>query len=64
MHPSRCHTHAAEPKRGLLIEGASDLARVLYLADIGVPPEVYAETGIDGEWGDRFAEGDILRLIP
>ena len=51
-------------KQGLLIEGASDLVGDLYLADIGIPPEIYALLGIDGEWGERFADGDILRVIP
>jgi NAD(P)H-hydrate epimerase len=54
----------AVPKQGLLIEGASDLVGVLYLADIGVPPQVYAAMGIDGMWERRFADGEILRVIP
>lgn len=54
----------AAPKQGLLIEGASDLVGVLYLADIGLPPEVYTAMGIDGKWGERFADGDILQVIP
>lgn len=54
----------AAPKQGLLREGALDLVGVLYLADIGVPPEVYTEMGIDAKWGERFADGDILRVIP
>jgi NAD(P)H-hydrate epimerase len=54
----------AAPKQGLLLEEAVDLVGSVYLADIGVPAEVYAAMGIDGKWGERFAEGDILRVVP
>jgi hypothetical protein len=34
----------------------------LYLADIGVPPSLYAGPGLTLQVGDLFAEGDIIRL--
>jgi NAD(P)H-hydrate epimerase len=54
----------AAPKRGLFIEGATTRVGELYLADIGVPAEVYAQMKMDGVWRNRFAESEILRVIP
>ena len=34
----------------------------LYLADIGIPREVYARPGIDLDVGPIFAEREIVRL--
>jgi hypothetical protein len=34
----------------------------LYLADISVPPSLYAEPSLGIELGHLFAESDIIRL--
>ncbi len=49
----------ALPKTGL--EAGSDVVGELYLADISVPPAVYAELGI--QIGPVFSQGPILRLV-
>ena len=51
----------ALPKTGLR---DADPGRVgdLYLADIGVPPELYAEPSLELEVGPLFAHGEILPL--
>lgn len=54
----------AAPKLGLLTEGAAQFVGELYLADIGVPAEVYNTMMIAGLWGEAFAESEILRVIP
>jgi NAD(P)H-hydrate epimerase len=51
----------ALPKAGLLAEGARRWVGELVLADIGIPAEAYARTGIDAR--RVFAEGDLLRII-
>ncbi len=50
----------ALPKAGLLAPEAAPWVGELYLADISVPPELYARMGL--EVGPIFAEGEILRL--
>ena len=50
----------ALPKTGLMVEGAGRYAGNLYLADIGVPRELYLEMGLD--FGDPFREGGIVRV--
>ncbi len=51
----------ALPKEGLRAPGVEDHVGELYLADISVPPELYARfLGI--EVGPIFAESDIVRL--
>ena len=50
----------ALPKRGLAEAGAEEFTGQLYLADIGVPREVYGQLGIDV--GAVFSGGDLLRL--
>ncbi len=50
----------ALPKTGLSDNGAEALVGELHLADIGVPPKMYAGLGLSV--GLLFAEGDILRL--
>lgn len=50
----------ALPKTGLLTAEARPLVGDLYLADIGVPPELYQRIGI--EVGPLFADDTILRV--
>jgi len=52
----------ALPKEGLRADGVTEHAGELYLADIGVPPSLYAGTGLGFEVGPVFATGDIVRL--
>ncbi len=53
----------ALPKTGLLIPAASDFVGELYVADIGVPPQLYASPGLDLQVGSLFARVDLLRLV-
>jgi NAD(P)H-hydrate epimerase len=50
----------ALPKRGLLTQQAKPFVGDLFLADIGVPPELYRRLGI--EIGPVFAEGTIIPI--
>lgn len=50
----------ALPKTGLLAERARDYVGRLYLADIGVPPELYRQLGI--EVGSPFSEVPLVAL--
>lgn len=50
----------ALPKAGLLTAEAAPYVGELYLADIGVPPQLYAGLGL--EVGPLFAQDEILRL--
>ncbi len=50
------------PKAGLRAPGVEDHVEELYLADISVPPSLYAEPGLALEVGPLFAESEILRL--
>ncbi len=52
----------ALPKAGLRGEGVKGLIGELYLADISVPPELYAEPTLDLKVGHIFSESDIVRL--
>ncbi|MEW5829960.1 MAG: NAD(P)H-hydrate epimerase [Chloroflexota bacterium] len=52
----------ALPKNGLLQAEAAPFVGELYLADISVPPELYANLGIDAP--HLFAESDLIRVIP
>lgn len=52
----------ALPKEGLRYETGRGIVGELYLADIGVPPDLYSEPGIDLEVGSIFAKDDIVRL--
>ena len=52
----------ALPKCGLDSEQARQHVGELYLADIGVPPELYARPGLDLEVGHLFAGGDVVRV--
>jgi NAD(P)H-hydrate epimerase len=50
------------PKAGILKEGARAVVGEIYLADIGVPPALYAAPGLDLKVGAVFSESDIVRL--
>lgn len=50
----------ALPRAGLLTAEAAPYVGELYLADIGVPPQLYAGLGL--EVGPLFAQDEILRL--
>jgi len=52
----------ALPKEGLRYEAGRGIVGELYLADIGVPPDLYGEPGLDLEVGSIFAKDDIVRL--
>ena len=52
----------ALPKTGLLHEGAKPYVGELYLADIGVPPVVYAQPSLGLEVGPLFSSADLIRL--
>ena len=52
----------ALPKAGLRAPGVEAYVGELYLADISVPPSLYAEPALALEVGPLFAESDILRL--
>lgn len=52
----------ALPKKGLRAAEVRDLVGELYLADIGVPPELYAGAGLQLKVGALFAVSEILRL--
>ena len=53
----------ALPKRGLQADGMIDSVGALYLADISVPPSLYARLSRPLDV-PAFANGDILRLDP
>ena len=52
----------ALPKAGLFAPEAQAWVGELYLADIGVPPSLYAEPALSLRMGALFAESEILRL--
>ncbi len=52
----------ALPKEGLRAPGVEERVGELYLADISVPPSVYAGLALGLEVGHLFAESDIIRL--
>lgn len=52
----------ALPKEGLRVPGVDAQVGELYLADISVPPELYAEPALGLTVGSLFAEADIIRL--
>jgi len=52
----------ALPKEGLRAPGVDAQVGELYLADISVPPELYAERALNLQVGSIFAQGDIVRL--
>ena len=50
------------PKKGLRGSEAAEVVGKLYLADIGVPPELYGRPPLGLRVGPIFAERDILEL--
>lgn len=50
----------AAPKAGLLESAAADFVGELWLADIGIPPEVLVRVGLEGE--NPFTEDDLVLL--
>jgi NAD(P)H-hydrate epimerase len=52
----------ALPKAGLRAQGVETYVGELYLADISVPPSLYAEPALALEVGPLFAESEILPL--
>lgn len=52
----------ALPKEGLRAPGVDAQVGELYLADISVPPELYANPALDLEVPHIFARNDIVRL--
>lgn len=52
----------ALPKEGLRAEGVERQVGELYLADISVPPELYAEPAIGLNVAAIFAQSDLVRL--
>lgn len=52
----------ALPKEGLRAFGVEGHVGELYLADISVPPSVYAEDALDLDVGPIFAQSEIVRL--
>lgn len=52
----------ALPKKGLRAPGVEGQVGELYLADISVPPELYAEPALNLSIGSIFAASDIVRL--
>jgi NAD(P)H-hydrate epimerase len=52
----------ALPKAGLLTDQAALHVGELYLADISVPPALYASPALQLTVGPIFAVGDIVRI--
>ena len=57
---ARATVTLALPKMGMLVDQAQAYLGDLSLADIGIPPQLLAEIGIDGE--GLFANDDIMML--
>jgi NAD(P)H-hydrate epimerase len=53
----------ALPKTGLLAPGAGEFVGELYLADIGVPPELYAGPSFGLAVGAIFSSDTIIRVV-
>lgn len=54
----------ALPKAGLVTPEAAVFVGELYLADIGVPPQLYQAQGVELQVGPLFSQADLLRLTP
>jgi NAD(P)H-hydrate epimerase len=52
----------ALPKEGLRAPGVATKVGELYLADISVPPELYAGPALRLQVGPLFSENDIIRV--
>jgi NAD(P)H-hydrate epimerase len=50
----------ALPKIGLMVEPAREYVGELYLADIGVPPALYRQMGL--EVGNIFEQDSIIKI--
>ena len=53
----------ALPKEGLRGDAANAHVGELYLADISVPPELYASPALGLDVGPVFAESEVVRLV-
>ncbi|MDW3652698.1 MAG: NAD(P)H-hydrate epimerase [Bacteroidia bacterium] len=54
----------ALPKVGLFREEVKLIRGALYLGDISVPPELYAQSSLGIELGPIFGKDDVLRIEP
>jgi hypothetical protein len=52
----------ALPKRGLGLPGTEALVGELYLADISLPPELYASPALNVSVGPILGRADVIRL--
>lgn len=52
----------ALPKAGILKDSSRAMVGEIFLADISVPPALYAAPGLDLKVGPIFSESDIVRL--
>ena len=52
----------ALPKKGLKLRGKDKYVGELFLADISIPPALYADPRINLEVGHIFHNGDIVQL--
>jgi NAD(P)H-hydrate epimerase len=52
----------ALPKDGLRKPGKEDIVGELYLADISIPPGLYAGPGLELSVGPIFAQNEVIRL--
>lgn len=52
----------ALPKQGLMLDEVQSIVGELYLGDISVPPQLYAEPSLCLDVGYIFVESDIVRL--
>ena len=52
----------ALPKEGLRTTEARDVVGELYLADISVPPALYAGTNLGLDVGPLFHSADVIRI--
>ena len=52
----------ALPKKGLLVPSAKQFVGELYLADIGVPPELYTAPSLQLLVGPIFSAESIVRM--
>ncbi len=53
----------ALPKEGLRVESVRENVGELYLADISVPPELYAEPALQFEVSALFSQSDIIQVV-
>jgi NAD(P)H-hydrate epimerase len=68
VHDPTVHAAAtltlALPKTGLHVKAARPAVGQLYLADISVPPQLYAAPSLDLDIPPLFATADLLHLTP